>query len=87
MKAIGSYRQAIQTKYHGPTDARGSRVSARCEAGRITVPWDHALNSCQNHESACLALLQKLQWSGTYVGGCLPDGSYVWTDAIGAGLL
>lgn len=29
--------QAIETRYHGPTNTRGARVSARCEAGRITL--------------------------------------------------
>ena len=34
--------QAIQTTYHGPTNMRGSRVSARAEAGRVTLEWDDA---------------------------------------------
>lgn len=35
--------QAITTKFHGPTDSRGSRVTARCQARRMTCGWDHAL--------------------------------------------
>jgi len=60
--ASGS-RQAITTSYRGPTDTHGSRVIARCEAKRITVPWDHALDAAKNHASAALLLHQQLGWS------------------------
>ena len=58
-------RQAIETRFLGPTTARGSRVSARCDAGRIVVPWDHALNPVENHAAAARALAVKLGWLGT----------------------
>jgi hypothetical protein len=63
--------QAIETKYHGPTNFRGSRVSARCEAGSITLPWDHALSGPENHLAACKALLVKLGWlkNHVWIGG------------------
>jgi len=67
--------QAIVTKYHGPTDARGSRISARCVGGRIFVSYDHALDSEENHEAAARALARKLEWSGVLVAATLPDGS------------
>lgn len=57
-----SSRQAITTSYRGPTDSRGSRVIARCEAKRISVPWDHALNAPDNHAAAALQLLHDLGW-------------------------
>lgn len=67
-------RQAIVTKYHGPTNTRGSQVSARAEAGRIFVEWDDALNSGDNHTAAARALLEKLGWLefNDFVGGGLP---------------
>lgn len=71
--------QAIQTKYHGPTDTKGSKITARAEAGRVTVPYDHALNGQENHREAARALVAKLGWTGSYHGGALPDGSYAWT--------
>jgi hypothetical protein len=37
-------RQAITTKFIGPTNHRGSRISVRCQAKRIVVGWDHALD-------------------------------------------
>jgi hypothetical protein len=73
--------QAITTKYFGATNYRGSRVKARCEAGSITLSWDHALDSEGNHDAAALALIHKLGWDqdcyGTWYRGGLPtlDGN------------
>ncbi len=67
-------RQAISTKYLGPTDHRGSRVSARCQACSLTVAWDDALDVTENHTAAAKALATKLQWVGRWIGGALPDG-------------
>lgn len=76
--------QAIQTKYHGPTDHSGSRISATCDAGRIIIGWDHALNVADNHRAAADALVVKLGWDGerswrplAWTSGSLKDGSYV----------
>lgn len=80
------FRQAITTKYHGPGNVRGSRVSAHCEAGRVVVAWDHALDSQDNHAAAACALLRKLGWdapfhlsSGGWHGGGI-DGGYVFVN-------
>jgi len=54
--------QAIVTAYHGPTNTRGSRVSAKCDAGRLSLPWDDALDSEGNHKAAARALITKLGW-------------------------
>jgi hypothetical protein len=62
-------RQAIFTKFLGPTNSRGSRVKASADAGSVTVSWDHALNSSENHRAAAMALAVKFGWSGTWVGG------------------
>ena len=56
-------RQAITTTYRGPTDFRGSRVIARCEAKRISVPWDHALGAPENHAAAALRRMDDRGWS------------------------
>lgn len=65
--------QAITTKYLGPTNYRGARVKATCEAGSVTVSWDHALGSEENHDAACRALALKLGWHGQWLGGDLPN--------------
>ena len=76
-------RQAIVTKYHGPTNTRGSRISAKCAGGRVSVPYDYALNNDQSHAAAAAALAAKLGWSGRMVGGGSPDGTgsvFVFVD-------
>lgn len=75
--------QAIQTKYHGPTNHTGSRFTARCDAGRVTVPYNHAEGIEENHKRAAATLARKLGWAvrstgkvESFVSGSLPDGSY-----------
>lgn len=52
--------QAIQTKYLGPTNTRGSRIKAACWLANITVPFDHALDVDGNHSNAINALVGKI---------------------------
>lgn len=50
----------IKTTYHGPTDHRGSRIHAAIGAGRsVSVPYDYALDSDDNHFAAAEALCLK----------------------------
>ena len=58
-------RQAITTKYIGPTDHRCSRVKAKCDAGSVTVPWDHDLGVEENHTAAMKELALRLGWEST----------------------
>lgn len=70
--------QAIVTKYLGATNNRPSRIKATCDAGSVTVSWNHSLGIDDNHEAAALALREKLGWTqdyGTLVGGGLPGGA------------
>ncbi len=66
-------RQAIITKYLGATNYRGSRVKATAYVGSVTIPWDDALDSDANHSNAAAALCKKYRWTGTWVGGAMPD--------------
>lgn len=54
--------QAITTKYHGPTNTKGSRFSATCRAGRVVVSYDYSLDANDNHIAAANALREKLGW-------------------------
>jgi hypothetical protein len=72
--------QAIVTKYLRPSNVKGSRIKAACQAGSITLHWDDALNSDQNHCGAAKALATKLGWFGHWVAGGLPDGSTAWVE-------
>jgi len=83
-KRKGRAMQAIVTKYLGPTNCRGGRVVAWCEAGRIVVGWNHAIGIPENHEGAARALVKKLGWDDRryyrrWVLGALPQntGGYV----------
>ena len=71
--------QAIITKYLGPTDHRGSRVKATCQAGSLTLEWDDTLDLDANHRVAAIALAEKLGWTGAFYGdlisGGMPDGN------------
>ena len=57
-----SPRQAIETKYLGPTNHKGARIVTRCDAKRTITPWDHALNAADNHAAAAVALGESLGW-------------------------
>ena len=76
--------QAIQTKYLGPTDSKGSRVKAYCQAGCVTVDWLHNLNSEQNHKRAVMQLIKKLGWDDiTWACGWSTDDLGITAVAIG----
>ncbi len=68
-------RQAIVTKYLGPTNFRGARVKASAQAGSVTISWDHGLGVDENHAAAAKAFAEKMDWYGRYVAGGMPDGS------------
>lgn len=74
--------QAIQTKYFGPTNSRGSRIKATCAAGSLTIPYPYALSGQAAHRAAADALITKLGWDkgyhGEILGGQLADGTYVF---------
>jgi hypothetical protein len=74
-------RQAIATHYIGPTNTRGSRVKAQCEAGSVTLEWDDSLNQTMNHAAACRALLTKLDWRGHWYMGGIRGRGYVFVQA------
>ena len=77
--------QTIETKYHGATNVKGSRVSARCEAGRVILSWDHGLNIEDNHKAAAERLIRKLGWHGDYAIGATKRGyvfvRFYWSTA------
>ena len=75
--------QVIKTKYFGPTNVKGSRIIAACDAGRITMSYNYAANIGDSHREACEALRDKLGWTvennySPMVGGQSSDGAYYW---------
>lgn len=73
-------RQAIETKFRGPTNCQGARVVARAQAGRLVVSWDHGESVEENHRRAALRLAERYGWpSADMVGGGNAKGDgYVW---------
>ena len=67
--------QAIITKYLSPTENRGSRIKAKCDAGSITIPYPHEYSTERAHAEAAIALRNKLGWTYDMVAGSLPDGA------------
>lgn len=70
-------KQAIITKFLGPTNYKGARVKAYASSARpsVTIPWDHAWSSEQNHTFAARILAERLGWTGTLQAGVISAGS------------
>ena len=62
--------KAITTKYLGPSNIKGSRIKAQCSKGvSLTIGYDHALNSDENHVLAANKLAEKLKWKVKLTSG------------------
>ena len=74
--------KAIVTKYHGPTNTRGARISADDGDGnRATISANGSMRPEDNHFRAAEALCLKMGWAGKLVRGSLPTGYvFVWLD-------
>ena len=79
--------QAIKTRFVGPTNTKGSRVKASCDAGTVTLSWDYSVGSEGNHQKAAMALLNKIHsqsghfdgWKGPWVGATYNGDTY-WVN-------
>lgn len=61
---------AIQTRYHGATNTRGSRISATDGRGnRVSIPFPYDSTGLDVHAAAAEALCDKMGWRGELVGG------------------
>lgn len=54
-------KRIIMTKFHGPTNTRGSRYSARSGEYRVMMGADHSMISDRNHERVAREIFQRLQ--------------------------
>jgi hypothetical protein len=70
--------RCIVTKYHGPTNTRGSRIIATAYGKRVTFPWDYAESVGDNHAMAAVYAARKLGWNDgmawVYHTATAPDG-------------
>lgn len=75
--------KAIVTKYHGPTNTRGARITADDGDGnRVSIPYPHELSGSDVHYKAAKTLCRKMGWECNLIGGGLKNGyAWVFTDA------
>lgn len=72
---------AIETRFVGATDYRGSRISARWRGNstsRVMMPYDHALTSEGNHRKAARQLLEREPWAYEITAVGATDTGYVF---------
>jgi len=67
---------AIITKYHGPTNTRGSRITAYANGHKATIPYPYELSGMECHLAAAEALVKKMGWGpkGELIGGGTDTG-------------
>jgi hypothetical protein len=74
---------AIETRFVGPTNTRGSRIVARVmeqlPTRKVTVEYEHGLNADENHRAAAIALIHRMGWTsgngyGAWVMGASERG-------------
>ena len=82
--------QAIKTKYIGPSNVRGSRVKAECDAMTVILSWDDSLDTEANHVAAARELCNRMVakneklygkdagngWHAPFVTGGLKNDGY-----------
>jgi hypothetical protein len=73
-----SSRAIIKTRFLGPTNNRGARIKATCQAGSITIPYAYELASGGSHWLAAQKLIKKcgLQWGEKFTVGSDNNGYY-----------
>lgn len=55
--------QAIETKYHGPTDTKGARISATSAIGiKVYIGYPYELSGADCHARAAENLARKMEW-------------------------
>lgn len=52
--------QIITTEFKGPTNSTGSRIRVRSWLKSATIPYNHALNTSDNHREAAQQLVDRL---------------------------
>lgn len=66
---------AIETKYLGPTNTRGSRIKAYTDNGHsLTIGYPHELDTRDAHAKAAVELARSLGWDGDLIAGGTTTG-------------
>jgi len=74
---------AIVTRYHGPTNTKGTRYSASVQGYKVYVDIDHALDEEENHRQAAVKLCKKIGWDeDRFFGGSMASGDWAWVPVF-----
>lgn len=72
--------KAITAKYFGPGKVRGSRIKAHdMDGDQVTIPYPYQLSGEAVYHAAAQALMEKMGWTGTLIGGQTAPRTYVFT--------
>lgn len=82
MQVNATGRQAITVKFRPATITKGSRLTAACAAGKVTVARNWACSVSEEYALAARALIEKLGWDGEWVGGSTAANTYVFVQVI-----
>lgn len=67
----------ITTKYLGPTDFKGARISVTADTWgsptRMIVSYDYELSAVENHTKPAQQMAKRLGWSGVWQLADHPD--------------
>ena len=68
----------IKTKFIGPTNTRGARIKATCQAGSATISYPYSESISDSHWLAAQELITKLSlnWGSEFTVGSDNDGYY-----------
>lgn len=77
-------RKAITTRYHGPANVRGAKISARAPDNRAAfLDYDHSVHHAGRHAAVAKAYAERMNWPGLYVGGYAQDEDRVFVCVDG----
>lgn len=74
---------AIVTRYHGPTNFRGARYSARADGRVAYVSIDHGLDEEAKHRRAAEKLCGEAGWDADrFFGGSMGSSGWAWVPVF-----
>lgn len=73
--------QAIQVKYLSVTNQRGARLKAFVGADSVIINRNYEVDIDVDEAKAAEMLAHKLQWTGEFIRGTLPNGNIVFVIA------
>lgn len=75
-------KKAIITKFHGPSNARGSRIGVSAPDNRTRLfDYDHGLRHDERHAHCAKLYAIERNWPGLYVAGYVAGSGYVFVNA------